>query len=67
MIYIFYAIFLSLEDLSLYFLRFHIYNNIYSKYCHSNKKRYQPIKSETLSLKTIINESNFLRKTVIIQ
>ena len=31
------------------------------------RKRWQAMKSETLSLKNIINESDFLKKTVIIQ
>ena len=31
------------------------------------KKRCQPMKSETLSLKNIINELDFLRKTIVIQ
>ena len=53
--------------LVLLILCFPIYNNVYAKYCQSYKKICQSMKSKTLSLKTIINELGFLRKTVIIQ
>ena len=39
-----------------YFLCFSLYNNVYPKYCQSDKKRCQSMKSGTLSLKTIRNK-----------
>ena len=53
--------------LVLLILCFPIYNSVYAKYCQSYRKICKSMKSKTLSLKTIINELGFLRKTVIIQ
>ena len=38
----------------------------YAKHCQSYKKRCLSITSETLSLKTIIDELDFLNKAVIV-
>ena len=49
------------------FLCFLTYNIVYPNYCQSYEKSCRSMKSETLNLKTITKELDFLRKTVIIQ
>ena len=51
------------------FLYFPRYNNVYPTPLHIVRaiKRWLPMKSQTLSFETIVNELDFLKKAVIIQ
>ena len=59
-------LFLRLYKIHFLLSCFPIQDNLYPKYCKSYKKC-QSMKSETLSLKAIIKEYQFLRKKIIIQ
>ena len=56
---IFYAICLSLSDLSFYYFLCFLYMIRYTLNTSRAKKGWLPIKSETLSLKIAINELDF--------
>ena len=63
------TIFHPYKIIFLLFLYFPRYNNVYPTPLHIIRaiKRWLPMKSQTLSFETIVNELDFLKKAVIIQ